>query len=255
VVRTANRTILYDAGPRYASGSDSGERLVAPYLRATGTSRLDAMVITHNDADHAGGAVSVAENFEVDELISSLPSAHPLGAAVPFLRRCQRGAEWQWDGVRFAFLHPDLKDPAPRKANDLSCVLRVSVGERAMLLTGDIERLSEERLVSREPRTLAADVLLVPHHGSRTSSSEEFLDAVRPSLAIVPAGYRNRFGHPGAEVLARYTAINARVLRTDRDGAVTVRMSPGGAAIQTERAQRRRYWHAGGGGPPISGPN
>lgn len=243
VVRTANRTLLYDAGPRYASGSDSGERLVAPYLRAIGISRLDAMVVTHNDADHAGGAASVAENFEIDALVSSLAFAHPLTATVPYSRRCLRGAEWQWDGVRFAFLHPDSQDPAPRKANDLSCVLRVSAGERAMLLTGDIERASEERLVAREARNLASDVLLVPHHGSRTSSSDEFLAGVRPSLAVVPSGYRNRFGHPNAEVLSRYAARNARVLRTDRDGAVTVRISQSGTVAQTERAQRRRYWH------------
>lgn len=243
VVRTANHTLLYDAGPRYASGSDSGERLVAPYLRAIGTPRLDAMVVTHNDADHAGGAASVAENFEIDALVSSLPFAHPLHAMVPWSRRCRRDAAWEWDGVRLAFLHPTADDLAPRKANDLSCVLQVSAGGRAMLLTGDIEHPSEQRLVTREGRDLAADVLLVPHHGSRTSSNEQFLAAVRPSLAIVPTGYRNRFGHPSPEVLARYAALDARVLRTDRDGAVTVRISQSGAAAETERAQRRRYWH------------
>jgi len=115
-----------------------------------------------------------------------------------------------------------------------------------MLLTGDIERPSEALLVARGPHALRADALLVPHHGSRTSSSAEFLAAVRPSIAVVPAGYRNRFGHPNAEVLARYAVLDARVLRTDRDGAITVRLSPAGVTAATERQGRRRYWHEAG---------
>jgi competence protein ComEC len=246
VVRTATRTLLYDAGPQFGTGADSGERMIAPYLRAVGVARLDAMIVTHNDTDHAGGAASVIENFEVDALLSSLPAAHPLRAAVPESRPCHRGMEWEWDQVRFTLMHPAAGDPAARKTNDLSCVLRISSDLRAMLLTGDIERPSEALLVARGAHALQADVLLVPHHGSRTSSSTEFLAAVRPSIAVVPAGYRNRFGHPNAEVLARYAVLDARVLRTDRDGAITVRLSPAGVTAATERQERRRYWHEQG---------
>lgn len=246
VVRTATRALLYDAGPQFGTGADSGERLIAPYLRAIGVARLDTMIVTHNDQDHAGGAASVIENFEVDELLSSLPAAHPLRASVPASQPCRRGAEWEWDQVRFALLHPAPGDQGARKTNDLSCVLRISTGARSMLLTGDIERPSEALLVARGAQALRADALLVPHHGSRTSSSAEFLAAVQPSIAVVPAGYRNRFGHPHAEVLARYAALDVRVLRTDHEGAITVRLSPAGVQAWTERRDRRRYWHQPG---------
>ena len=243
VVRTANRTLLYDAGPQFGADSDSGERLVAPYLRAEGVTRLDAMIVTHNGMDHVGGAASVIGNFEVDEFRSSLAQGHPLHALVPSPRRCRRGERWRWDGVDFALLHPAAGDPPARKANDASCVLRVSAGAGAMLLTGDIERISEEILVSFGD--VRAEVLLVPHHGSRTSSSAGFLAAVRPAIAVVPAGYRNRFGHPHPEVLARYAALGAEILRTDLDGAVTVRLSASGASALAERQRRRRYWDPG----------
>ena len=243
VVRTANRALLYDAGPQFSGGTDSGERVIAPYLRASGVARLDALIVTHNDADHSGGAASVIENFEVDALVSSLPPSHPLRSAVADSRPCRRGAEWEWDGVRFALLHPAAGDPVPRKTNDLSCVLRIATGARSMLLTGDIERASEGLLVARGARSLRSDVLLVPHHGSKTSSSSEFLDAVAPAIAVIPNGYRNRFGHPNAEVLERYAALRVKVLRTDRDGAITVRIGGAGLGSELERERARRYWH------------
>jgi competence protein ComEC len=210
-------------------------------VRAIGVQRLDAMIVTHNDNDHAGGAASVVENFEVDAFLSSLPRGHPLLGSVADAQRCAAGAAWEWDGVRFAILHPADAGARAKKSNDLSCVLKVSAGARAMLLTGDIEKPAEAELLQRDAAAVAADVLLVPHHGSRTSSSAEFLAAVGAAAAVVPVGYRNRFGHPNAEVMERYAAI--RVLRTDRDGAVTVRLSPEGVGIEQQRRVRRRYWH------------
>jgi competence protein ComEC len=240
LVRTANRALLYDAGPALGADADSGERIIAPYLRASGVARLDAMIVTHNDNDHAGGAASVTENFEVDALLSSLPARHPLLGNVAGARRCATGESWEWDGVRFAILHPQDASAQARKSNDLSCVLKVSAGGRSMLLTGDIEKAAEAELLSRDRDALAADVLLVPHHGSRTSSTAEFLAAVGAQAAVIPVGYRNRFGHPGAEVLAR---LDARVFRTDRDGAVHVVLARDRLEIQGERQRRRRYWH------------
>jgi competence protein ComEC len=240
LVRTTNRALLYDAGPALGADADSGERIIAPYLRATGIERLDAMVISHNDNDHAGGAASVVENFEVDTLLSSLPAGHPLLGSFEGARRCAAGAAWEWDGVHFAILHPEGAAARAKKSNDLSCVLKVSAGGRAMLLTGDIEKPAEAELLKRDSAALAADVLLVPHHGSRTSSTAEFLAAVGASAVVIPVGYRNRFGHPKAEVLAR---LQAKIHRTDLDGAVTVRLSQEILDIQGEREARRRYWH------------
>lgn len=240
LVRTARRALLYDAGPAYGD-TDSGERIVSPALRALGVGRLDALVLTHDDGDHTGGARSMLEEFEVDLVLHSLRERHPLLALAPVARRCQRGASWTWDGVRFELLHPAAGRVA-RRRNDESCVLKVSAASGAsMLLTGDIERAAELE-VARDD-AVRATALLVPHHGSRSSSSAPFLAAARPRIAVASAGRRNRFGHPAAEVLERYAAAGAYVWRTDRDGAVTVRLGADGAAAQAERARRARYWH------------
>jgi competence protein ComEC len=148
----------------------------------------------------------------------------------------------QWDGVRFAILHPAGEVTVRRKSNDRSCVLRVSAGAASMLLTGDIERAGEAALLRRDAAVLGAEVLLVPHHGGRTSTGAAFLDAVRPELAVIPVGYRSRFGHPHPEVLERLAAAGARVLRTDLDGAVSVRLTAAGVAAEGERARQPRYW-------------
>ncbi|HTQ76955.1 MAG TPA: DNA internalization-related competence protein ComEC/Rec2 [Burkholderiales bacterium] len=246
LVRTSRHVLLYDTGPAFGGG-DSGERIIAPRLRAAGLSRLDAMVVTHDDMDHAGGAASTLAEFETGELLSSLPDSHPLLRAAPAARRCAAGETWDWDGVRFAFLHPAAGWAPPGrkvKANDLSCVLRVSAaGGGTALLAGDIEKPAEARLLAEATGALRADVLLVPHHGSRTSSSAAFLAAVHPAVGVVAAGYRNRFGHPSAEVLARYAALGTVVHRTDLEGAVTALLSAQGVRVLTERSARRRYWH------------
>jgi competence protein ComEC len=243
LVRTANRSLLYDAGPAFGAEADSGERIIVPYLRAAGIERLDAMIVTHNDTDHAGGAASVLENFEVATMLSSLAAGHPLLGLAPDARRCVAGQAWTWDGVRFELLHPESAQARPKKINDLSCVLKVSAGAHSMLLTGDIEKPAEWDLLKRVPEALPVDVLLVPHHGSRTSSSMEFLAAVRPSMAVVPVGYRNRFSHPNGEVMGRYSSMKIPIFRTDRDGALTVGLSNDGFDIRGERQQRGRYWH------------
>ncbi len=248
VVRTAGHTLLFDAGPAYAD-SDSGERIIAPYLRATGSPRLDAMVVTHNDTDHSGGALSVLREAQVAHVLSSLDGANPIVLAATTATRCARGQSWQWDGIVFTMLHPAREDYAlGMKANDLSCVLRVASAHGAVMLTGDIEKSAEALLVRRanDPRdaagALRAEVLLAPHHGSRTSSTSAFLAAVSPQLVVVPVGYRNRFGHPRADVVARYLEYGAGVMRTDLDGAITIRLAQGGVQASAERSARPRYW-------------
>ena len=237
IVRTSSRTLVYDTGPAFGADADSGDRIVLPALRGAGVSRVDAMVLTHEDGDHVGGALSILETLQVDALHSSLPAAHPLNVLAP-ARRCLAGQAWTWDGVRFEFLHPQAGETYKR--NDSSCVLRIEAGGRAVLLTGDIERGAEAALVARNAN-LRADVLVMPHHGSRTSSSAPFIAAVAPRWAVVTAGYRNRFGHPNAEVLERYRQAGAQVLRTDRDGAVGIRLE-GEVFLDRQRALRGRYW-------------
>jgi competence protein ComEC len=205
--------------------------------------RLDAMVVTHDDVDHSGGAASVMRTIPVDLLWSSLAQAHPAHGLAPVRLPCRAGARWEWDGVRFALLHPARESPADLwlKPNSRSCVLRVETRHGAVLLTGDIEERDERRLVAAGD-ALRAEAMLAPHHGSGTSSSPAFLDAVRPAHAVFTVGYRNRFGHPKEAVLARYAAAGASVWRTDRDGAVTMRLEEGGTAVAGYRERDPRYW-------------
>ncbi|HYR36902.1 MAG TPA: DNA internalization-related competence protein ComEC/Rec2 [Burkholderiales bacterium] len=239
LVRTADHALLYDAGPSFGAESDSGSRVVVPALRGDGVARLDLVVLSHEDNDHIGGALSVMESLEVGALASSLAANHPLNGLAPQARRCAADERWEWDGVRFELVHPSPTTPWARR-NNLSCVLRVAAGSQAVLLTGDIERAAEAEMLGGG-RALRSDVLLVPHHGSRSSSTPEFIAAVAPSWAIVPVGYRSRFGHPNAEVLERYRAAGVRLLRTDLDGAVAVRIGAE-LALDTERHRRARYW-------------
>jgi len=250
VVATNRHALLYDTGPRYHEEADAGGRIVAPYLRAAGIARLDAMVVTHQDSDHSGGALSVLAAVPVDWFASSLPDDHAIlaqrardgGAA----QRCEAGQRWEWDGVRFAVLQPGPQHYAnPRlKPNDLSCVVRIESAFGTALLTGDLEARGEQELVRADPEALKADVLVVPHHGSMTSSTPAFIAAVAPEIAVYTPGYRNRFGHPRAEVAARYDAAGVRTFRTDLDGALSFTFAPDAPRMpRAERDVDRRYWH------------
>src|SRR6267142_2516703 len=240
LVRTSSRALLYDAGPALGAEADSGARVIVPYLRAAGLARLDLVVLSHEDNDHLGGALTVLESLEADALASSLPLEHTLNALVAAPRRCLAAGSWEWDGVRFEFLHPVSLEKTTRR-NNQSCVLRVASRGGSMLLTGDIERSAENQIIQTN-KFLGTDVLLVPHHGSRTSSSAEFIQAVAPRWAVVPAGYRNRFGHPNAEIVERYRAAGIEVRRTDLDGAVHILLNDKEARVEGERSRNPRYW-------------
>jgi competence protein ComEC len=242
-VQTATHDLLFDAGPAFSADADSGNRIIAPYLRAMGVRRLDAMVISHADKDHEGGAASVLAALPVGLLRTSLPFEHALAAQPVAHELCQKGETWNWDGVAFAMLHPGA-EPLSRKTNDLSCVLKITAGGRSMLLTSDIEAVSEQSLLAGQPPPLAAEVMTVPHHGSKTSSTPGFIAAVAARDVIFPVGYRNRFGHPKEEVVARYLESGARLHRTDVDGAIGVSLAAAGIGFRHERAERRRYWFA-----------
>ena len=236
VVRTRDHTLVYDPGPLYSAESDAGQRVVVPYLRSLGVDRLDGLVVTHRDSDHSGGSASLRAALPVDSFWSSAGEA----GSIP----CQDGQRWEWDDVRFTVLHPAAAEyRAEGKANHLSCTLRIEAGGRAILLTSDIEARDEEALLRRHRAELAVDVVLVPHHGSRTSSTPAFVAATAARHAVVPVGYRNRFGHPKEEVLARYAAAGMTVWRTDRDGAVELVLARDGVKARAWRSERPRYWH------------
>lgn len=242
VARTEKHVLLYDAGPAYNAFADSGSRVVLPYLRGEGVARLDALVVSHDDRDHSGGAGSVVEALPVGLLWSSLPDDHPLRSEGSPGRSCAAGQRWEWDGVAFEFLHPG-RAVAGGRANNRSCVLRIAALGGRVLLTGDIERAAERDLLRRVPELLPADALLVPHHGSATSSSAAFVEKVAPRYAIFTVGYRNRFGHPREDVLERYREAGSALLRTDAAGAIEMRFSAGPLRVETQRDRARRYWH------------
>ncbi len=244
VARTENHALLYDAGPAFGASADSGSRVVLPYLRGEGVTRLDALVVSHDDNDHAGGAASVLDALPVGMLWASLPPGHALLDAPTWRLPCVAGRGWTWDGVSFEFLHPaGGLEAGPRvRANNRSCVLRITAGGGRVLLAGDIERAAERELLQRSPGSLAAEALLVPHHGSASSSTAEFVARVAPRWALFAVGYRNRFGHPREEVLARYRDAGSTLLRTDAQGALQLRFRPGGVEVLAERERARRYW-------------
>ena len=246
-VQTERHALLYDAGPRYSPEADSGSRVILPFLRASGIARLDAMVISHDDNDHAGGAVTVLSGLPVGVLYASLPQTHAAWqAARDYRLPCAAGQGWDWDGGRFDFLHPRAASHASEagKPNDRSCVLKIASAHGTLLLAGDIEARAENELLERAAGKLRADVLVVPHHSSRTSSTQEFIAAVQPRWALLSVGYRNRFGHPSAEVVERYSAVGAQLLRTDRGGALLVRLEAAGIGVQAYRELRPRYWYS-----------
>ena len=240
LVRTRKHLLLYDTGPQYSRDSDAGLRVLRPLLRARGESKIDLLMLSHRDIDHVGGAASLLSALPVKQIVSSLEAGHVLTLRAPH-RRCEDGQSWAWDGVRFEVLHPTpAEHEAARKPNAVSCVLRViDASGRSLLLTGDIEAPQEAALITRYGAGLASTWLLVPHHGSRTSSTPAFLDAVHPELAFVQAGYRSRFGHPAPDVMRRYVDRGITIIRSDRCGAWQWQ----GGAASCSRDVQRRYWH------------
>jgi len=255
VIETANSVLLYDTGLRQSPSSDLGARVILPFLRGQGIRQLDALVVSHVDLDHAGGVYSVLQalpavrsyaSFSLDAWLTR--EARLLAAAagkVPArpveMLRCEAGRSWQWDGVSFEFLHPPVGHSG-RGGNADSCVLRVRGLYHTALLTGDIGVAQERMLASLYD--LRADVVLMPHHGSRSSSSETLVRATQARHAIAQMGYGNRYGHPAADVVKRWERAGAWVWRSDADGAITVLSDSQGLQVQARRETHARYWQA-----------
>ena len=244
VARTGSHALLYDTGPAFSTEADSGSRTIVPFLRGEGITHLEVMVVTHADTDHSGGALSVLQAVPVGRLTSSLGEDHPVQLAASRRRRCQAGESWEWDGVRFDMLHPleQSYDNPKSKSNALSCVLKITTSHGSVLLPGDIQQKDERQLVKRAQELLSSAVLVAPHHGSKTSSTREFVSQVNPRLVIFTVGYRNRFGHPKDEVVERYRTLGSKLLRSDHHGAIQLRFANNHFVVESWRERRRRYW-------------
>lgn len=240
VVRTHGHTLVYDTGPQHSDTYDTASSVVMPYLAAAGVSRVDTLVLSHDDNDHAGAAGSLMSQMPVVRVLSSMQEKYQWSNG----ENCRAGMEWEWDGVRFRILHP--VQPEDWKAdNNRSCVLRVEGPGGSLLLPGDIEKRAEQLLVRTDGASLKADIVIAPHHGSRTSSSAGFVEATRPGYVLYSNGYRNRFGFPRDEVVERYREVGARHYSSDRHGAIMFEISAekGILAPETYRQSGQRYWN------------
>lgn len=247
VARTRHHTLVFDTGPSFGA-SDSGERVIVPFLRAEGIPRLDKLIVSHADSDHSGGALSVLDGMPVAAFFSSLDRTHAIAEAAARATgnssQCQAGQIWHWDGVLFEMLHPpqQIYRDAQRKTNPSSCVLKITTHYGSVLIPADIDAPVERALLDRWPEKLPSTVLIAPHHGSLTSSDDAFVRKVNPQVVVFTVGYRNRFGHPRPEVVERYQATQSILLRSDWDGALSLRFKPDGLSVDRWREVHSRYW-------------
>lgn len=242
VVETRNHVLVYDTGPRFSEAFDTGAAVVIPFLRSRGIRRVDTLLVSHGDTDHIGGADSLLSAYRPALALSSVPGK----ISLPGAGHCLSGQHWEWDGVVFRMLHPDTA--AALAGNNTSCVLKITTpAGRSILLTGDIERSAEYQLLREQAAELQSDILVVPHHGSSTSSSPEFVKQVAPLLALFPAGYLNRYRFPKPDVVGRYAGSGARCYQTGETGAIRIRLGTGPEepVIALYREEVRRYWMHG----------
>lgn len=236
VVQTARHTLVYDTGPRFSAEFDTGSAVVAPFLTAQGVQRVDLLLLSHGDNDHSGGAAALDRRLPVYRVLSSVPQQFTWRRA----NHCRAGQQWTWDGVTFRVLHPQTAVGATD--NDASCVLQIRSAEgMRLLLPGDIEAAAERQLLAQYGSGLRSEILVAPHHGSRTSSTPEFIATVLPGYVLFPAGYRNRYGFPSPRILERYQAVGSTTLVTAATGAIRLHLGAPGEP-QLERQRVRRYW-------------
>ena len=237
VVETANHSLLFDAGARFSETSDMGRNVVLPFLQHRRIKQLDTVIISHGDNDHIGGIDAVLKTLPFGSVLSSVPEKLKRYQAQP----CQVGQRWQWDDVKFSLLSPPSVETLSGE-NNRSCVLQIKTRQFQILLPGDIERTAEHWLLMNYQDKLQADVLIAPHHGSKTSSSAPFLKALGLDYVLIPAGYMNRYGFPHKTVLQRYQAFNIDWLVTGKAGAVVVQTKGRRMEIESSRKKAGHYW-------------
>lgn len=242
VIQTRHHSLIYDFGPGNAYSYSLGKWAVLPYLQYHGIRQVDRIILSHADQDHAGGFYAVEQRFSDTTLYTG--TVAEIRKRFPDHRQiidCHQASGWRWDGVDFEFLSAGIK--TSDSENNRSCVLRISTGQQSLLITGDIEKRQEFRLLSGSQGRLEADILVAPHHGSMTSSSPAFVKAVSASAVIFTSGYRNRWGFPRPTVVDRYETSGARLYRTDEDGAILVNCDLQGCDLSRYRQRKQRIWY------------
>ena len=234
VIETPNTVSIYDTGPKYSSGFTVADAVLLPYLRRRGIEKIDNLIISHADNDHIGGYQAVQDAFLVERVLSSRVDK------VPEADLCKAGQSWKADATKFTIIGP--AEGTPEGSNNLSCVLKIEHLGVTVLLTGDIEKKVERFMVRNNKRELRADIMLVPHQGSKTSSTNVFLDAVSPTAALLAAGYKNHYGHPHASVLERYEKRGIKVFSTIESGSVLLKVNSQGWRFIEYRQAQQRFW-------------
>ncbi len=242
VLRTHSHTMVYDAGPRFRSGSDTGQLVVLPFLHSKAVRQLDTLLLSHADLDHSGGAASIISGMPVGRVMLPAVERSRAGIVRASVTNCVRGLAWSWDGVAFEVLHPGAEGASA--GNEASCVLQVTSGDRRLLLTGDIGQSTERQLV-HDGVIQRTDLVAVPHHGSLSSSSAVFIERTAATYAIAAAGYANRWKFPREEVVLRWQAAGSELFNTATDGATGFRLCPQAATVRyRHRRDRRKLWTA-----------
>jgi competence protein ComEC len=235
VIQTYSHTLVFDTGPKFGESFNTGTAVIQPFLQSRGIRKIDTLIISHGDNDHIGGALPLINQVSVNTILTSITNKLP--NSLP----CYSGPAWHWDGVYFEVLSPNQHDVDSK--NNLSCVLKVSNNQGSVLLTGDIEKAAEKRLVERYPASLNATILVAPHHGSKTSSSLPFINAVKPKLVLIPAGYRNRYHFPHIKVLKRFQQQKIPVFSTADYGAMSIQFNENELSVLSSwRDKTRKIW-------------
>lgn len=241
VVKTKRHVLVYDTGAYFSKKFNIGDAVLGPYLKSKGIKELSTLLISHGDNDHIGGADAIIDAFKINRILTSVPEKINKHKTKYTLDVCQAGQFWHWDGVSFEILHPQQNNSY--MGNNASCVIKISAKHGSVLLTGDIEKEAELHLVEEYGNNLNADILLVPHHGSKTSSTSSFISAVSPRLAFISAGYRNRFGLPKKDIIERYDKHHVKTLISFESGEISAKFRNEGLQIDEFRTKNKRFWH------------
>lgn len=238
VLQSRRSTLVFDTGRSYRDGGSAAEQLVLPFLRYRGIESIDTLVVSHADDDHAGGVATLTRDLEVARILAG----EPIPGVGEGVSDCSAGEMWRVDGISFEFVHPVADSILT--GNDASCVLVASTGQHHLVLTGDIEFAAEQAVVLQYPYA-AASVVLMPHHGSLTSSSPQLVNRFQPKYVIASSGHSNRWGFPKERVIKRWEGVGSIVLNTANSGAISFRLcdSDGISMLREERSRQRRFWH------------